>query len=347
MRLSNLIHMNIIQMNKYLSSITISFLFIFNLCAQQDPLGEKASRLINPVLDADFPDPTVINIGGTFHAYATQGAVHGKLLNIQIAKSEDLQHWEIIGDALPGGTNWAKKDFWAPHVLYDEDLKKYVMLFSGESEDTSIGKCIGVAYADKPEGPFIDRGSPLVCGEAFTNIDPMVFLDPKTKRKLLYWGSNFGPIMVRELKADYSAFKDESVGKPILYPNVEKQYDRLVEGAWIDYNDGKYYLYYSGDNCCGGTANYAVMVARADFPEGPFERLGSSTNSSNSVVLKKDSRWLAPGHNSIFRDDKGNVYTAYHAIKTPTEKQKSANYLPRLMLIKKVKYENGWPSIIE
>jgi hypothetical protein len=73
----------------------------------------------NPVLDIDFPDPTVIRASdGTYYAYATQGERDGTSINIQVARSRDLVAWERIGDALPVKPSWASRtqDFWAPHV---------------------------------------------------------------------------------------------------------------------------------------------------------------------------------------------------------------------------------------
>ncbi|HYJ63334.1 MAG TPA: family 43 glycosylhydrolase, partial [Parafilimonas sp.] len=121
------------------------------------------------------------------------------------------------------------------------------------------------------------------------------------------------------------------------------------EGAWVDYHDGKYYLYYSGDNCCGDNANYAVMVARADNAFGPFTRLGETRADSSSVILAKDSTWFAPGHNSIVHDKSGNIWIVYHAIwnnEAAASRQKHKNlYVRRVMCIEPVVYENGWPKV--
>ena len=123
---------------------------------------------------------------------------------------------------------------------------------------------------------------------------PMAMVDPQTGKKILYWGSDFAPIKVQELNDDVKRFKDGSTAIPVIYPNKEKVYSKLIEGAWVDYQDSKYYLYYSGDNCCGDNANYAVMVARADNAFGPFERMGEANGTGSSVILEKDSTWLRP-----------------------------------------------------
>ncbi|QNL50549.1 family 43 glycosylhydrolase [Olivibacter sp. SDN3] len=313
-------------------------LFIFftsSLFAQQG--------IVNPIINQDFPDPTIIRANGKYYAYATNGLVNGTLANIQVAVSDDLRLWELLGDALPEKPSWASKDFWAPHVLYDEDINKYVLFYSGES---GSGKCLGIAYADQPAGPFTDMGKPLQCGEGFVNIDPMAFIDPKSKKKLLYWGSGHEPIKVQEMNDDWSDFKDGSVAKTVMMPRQEDQYDQLIEGAWVDYHEGFYYLYYSGDNCCGPQANYAVLVARSKDPFGPFERLGTTRTANSSVFLEKDDEWTAPGHNSIFRDQDDNIYIAYHAI--PAGEKDKVSGSGRVALIKPIRYaDDGWPQIVE
>ncbi len=307
----------------------------------------------NPVLNIDFPDPTVININGTYYAYATQATHNGKTINIQVASSKDLFNWKYEGDALPQKPTWASntQDFWAPDVSYDSIIKQYVLFYCAKSNDTSLDKCIGVAFSKDPAGPFIDKGTPLIEGKGFADIDPMAMTDPQTGKKILYWGSGFEPIKVRELNDDWKSFKEGSVATPVVFPGKENKYSKLIEGAWVDYHDRKYYLYYSGDNCCGDGANYAVMVARANNAFGPFERLGEVNGSSSSVILEKDSTWTAPGHNSIVKDNNGNTWIAYHAIWN--NKQKAGNpigknhYLKRVMCIEPVEYKNGWPVVVK
>jgi arabinan endo-1,5-alpha-L-arabinosidase len=160
----------------------------------------QSSFYQNPVFDFDFPDPTVIRAAdGYFYAYATQTIVDGKLHHIQAARSKDLINWQRLPDALPEKPVWADKPepkFWAPHV--SEADGKYFMYYSADP-NTLTGLCLAVAVANSPAGPFKDVGKPLQCGESFINIDPMAFDDPKTGKRLLYWGSGFQPIKVREL----------------------------------------------------------------------------------------------------------------------------------------------------
>jgi arabinan endo-1,5-alpha-L-arabinosidase len=303
--------------------------------------GHTQSTYTNPVYRADFADPTVIRgHDGWFYAYGTNTSVNNTFYHIQVAKSSDLVHWAIVGDALPTKPVWADKDFWAPHVLYDKDLQQYFLYYSGESPDDRVGKCIGVAVSKKPEGPFVDIGKPLISGESFVNIDPMAFDDPVTGKKYLYWGSAHKPIKIRELSDDRISFRAGSTATDVITPN-DDEYSKLVEGAWLHYRGDYYYLLYSGDNCCGDKANYAVMVARSKKAEGPFERLSEAKKSNSSTILVKNEMWLAPGHNSIVTDDAGQDWIVYHAIsRDPALKSKG-----RIMLIDRLQYKDGWPFI--
>lgn len=305
----------------------------------------------NPVLNIDFPDPTVILAAdGKYYAYATNGRHDDKWINIQVASSTDLFNWDYTGDALPQKASWASttQNYWAPHVLYDAGIKQYILFFCAKADDTTHGMAIGVAFSSSPAGPFIDKGTPLMQGKSFEVLDPMAMVDPKTKKKIMYWGSAFAPISVTQLTDDWKDTIPAST-TVVLPTNLEKEYSKLVEGAWVDYHDGKYYLYYSGDNCCGDRANYAVMIARADNAFGPFTRLGETKAGNSSVILAKDNTWFAPGHNSIVHDKNGNIWMAYHAIwkkeADASRVLKQDKYVRRVMCIEPVVYKNGWPVV--
>lgn len=297
----------------------------------------------NPVYAADFADPTVIRAAdGYYYVYGTNTEIKGETVNIQVARSKDMVIWEHLGDALPTKPTWADKDFWAPHVLYDATNQTYYLYYSGESRSETEGKCLAVATSKDPAGPFVDKGEPLLCGKSFESIDPMAFDDPATGKKLLYWGSAHLPLKVQELTDDRLSFKPGT--KPIeavqaIHNNDPANYQNLVEGAWVRFRDGYYYLFYSGDNCCGDKAHYAVMVARSKNATGPFETLAEVTGKENSVILERNEQWIAPGHNSIITDNAGQDWIVYHAI--DAEKPNEG----RVMLMDKIVYRDGWPQI--
>ena len=316
---------------------------------------QETSFYKNPIFDFDFPDPTVLRTeDGNYYAYATQSIVDGKLHHIQVARSKDLVHWQRLPDALPERPAWADKTdpkFWAPHV--SEADGKYFMYYSADP-NTQKGLCLAVAVSNSPAGPFKDIGKPLQCGESFINIDPMAFDDPKTGKRLLYWGSGFHPIKVQELSSNRTEFAPGS--KPVDLIATDKDedpsnYQRLIEGAWMIYRDDYYYLFYSGDNCCGEKAHYAVMIARAKSAMGPFETLAQAEKRKNSVILEMYGEWIATGHNSVVRDADGKDWIIYHAINVKNRHLSKAESIGgdrgdrRVMLMSRLTYRDGWPRV--
>ena len=110
---------------------------------------------------------------------------------------------------------------------------------------------------------------------------------------------------------------------------------------------GSYYVFYSGDNCCGPKANYAVMVARSKSATGPFETLEQVSGKPHSIILEKRGHWIAPGHNSIVTDRNGRDWIVYHAVDTRRPREDPADELNtrRIMLIDPIVWRNGWPVI--
>jgi len=286
----------------------------------------NSSPYQNPVVAHDAPDPSVMrDRDGYFYAYTTQ-TPWPALEYMPVLKSADLVHWTHEGDALPDLPRWATHDVWAPHVIRVGD--HYVAYFSVRQYG-SAGFAIGAAVSDSPTGPFVGERKPLLTGPKFTTIDPFA-MRAENGELYIYWGSNSAPIRAQRLSPDGL----EVVGEPVpVLEAFERGYEELVEGAWVLFRDGFYYLMYSGDACCEPDPHYAVMVARSTSPLGPFEKF------EDNPILEANKRYLAPGHNATIRDDAGRDWIVYHAfVRTDISAR-------RQLFIDPIDWENGWPVI--
>ena len=275
----------------------------------------QAALYTNPVLDLDFPDPSITRAAdGTFYAYATMGNGH----HLQVASSPNLVNWTYLGEAMPAPAAWtAGGCFWAPDV--QRHGATFFMYYAASTKTDAGGRCtafcIGVATSAAPAGPFVDAAPPLVCGGAFTALDPMSFDDAATGVTYLYYGSDGAPLMARALDPSRTAWAADSAAVAVLHPDASRPYESLIEGAWLHAHGDALFLFYSGDACCGAGANYAVSVARAAIPLGPFLRRGDSIGTRQDALLAQagnGSRIAAPGHNCIVTDDVGNDFIVYH-----------------------------------
>ena len=301
---------------------------------------------MNPVIRWDFADPSVLKADdGWYYAYSTENLTVERLAYIQAARSRDLVHWELLPDAMPEKPEWAgtTRDFWAPGVI--EADGRYFMYYSGVHDERG-SMCLGVATSGSPGGPFVPEDEPLRCGDGFENIDPMPFDDPRTGKSFLYWGSDGAPIRVQQLAPDRLGFATGSRPKPLIYTDAIQPYERLVEGAYVVYRNGYYYLFYSGDDCCSPAPSYAVMVARSKSATGPFEKRGETTGEwGGSVILQMNEEWEGPGHNSVITDEAGQDWIFYHAI-DPDDRYNPGTESPkRPMLTDPITYHGGWPYI--
>lgn len=304
----------------------------------------------NPVLDLDFPDPCVLRASdGWYYAYATQTVLRGKPINIQMARSADLIHWEHLGDALPVKPRWASQTqiFWAPTVVEHNSL--YYMYFSADP-NTHTGMCLAVATSTSPAGPFLDVGQPLKCGPETFTINPMAFDDPHSGRRFLYWGAGRGPIRVQELGLDRTSLQPGSQPLSVLRPDAFDVLEALVEGAWVHERDGAYYLFYSSDDPQIEYAQYGISVGRAGRPTGPFEKRPKEAAPCGRFILAGNDHWHSPGRACIVRDAAGTDWIFYHAI-DPRRPQLNEYFGPqpgvrRVLMLDRLVYTASWPSTL-
>jgi arabinan endo-1,5-alpha-L-arabinosidase len=258
-------------------------------------------------------------------------------------RSRDSLTWEKLPDAVPARPSWAtgNPDHWAPQVVKrNSKFLMYVSLPRGEESCLSVGK------AKSPAGPY-NEFSILACSKDFRLVNPLLHKE-KGVEFLSWEDPSWKNLVRRDLDSSGekflagSSFSSEDL-MTSKYRFQRKGYEDLVEGAWVSFHDGYYYLYYSGNECCSSEAHYAVSVARAKSPFGPYEKQG--------VILKGNSQWLGPGHNSVVTDEKGQDWIVFHAIPSTDRVlhvNESETEVNRVMLIEKINYSwNGWPKVVK
>jgi arabinan endo-1,5-alpha-L-arabinosidase len=283
----------------------------------------------NPIVSYNAPDPTVIAAGNLFYAYTTQ-TVYDHHVHIPVLASRDLIDWRFVGDALkklPPWANGPNSDTWAPDIVH---INGHYNLYFAERLKATGSMGIAVGTSDSPKGPFDLVGGPLMHARGYIDIDPFVLRDA-SGGLLIYWGSNRAPIRVRRLSSDGTSL----VGAPrtVLAISSATSYDGLVEGASVVHHGGFYFLFYSGDHCCGKNAHYAMLVARSRSALGPFQR------APTNPIIAANHYFNAPGHGTVFQDDAGAYFILYHAME-----RSDPNHLRRLML-DRIRWRNGWPVV--
>ena len=95
------------------------------------------------------------------------------------------------------------------------------------------------------------------------------------------------PIRAQRLAPDGGSL----VGEPaVVLANDLDWEGHLIEGPFVTRQEGRYWLFYAGNDFC--TPNYGIGVAVADHPLGPYEKRAEP-------LLKSTRSWWAPGHASV------------------------------------------------
>jgi len=113
-----------------------------------------------------------------------------------------------------------------------------------------------------------------------------------------------------------------------------------VEGAFISWRDGFYYLFMSHDFCCQGVnSTYNIRVGRAETISGPYLDLNTLPLmvGGGTLVYKGSDRWRGPGHNSIYIEG-DTYYLVYHAYDA------NAGGTPSLRIEALIWDADGWPQ---
>ena len=282
---------------KSVLAILVSFLATCLHAQKRTDTGRSG----NPVFQGWYADPEATIFNRQYWIYPTYSAAYNDQVFLDAFSSPDLVHWTKHNRILDTvNVKWARRAVWAPAIV--QKGNKYFLFFGAndiQNDQQSGG--IGVAVADKPEGPFKDYlGKPLI--DRFHNgaqpIDQFVFKDRDGKYYIIYGG--WRHCNIARLKDDFTGlvpFADKTLFKEITPENY-------VEGPLMFVRNNKYYFMWSEGGWTG--PDYSVAYAIGDSPFGPFKRVGKILQQDTTVAT-------GAGHHSILHASNSNDwYIVYH-----------------------------------
>lgn len=274
---------------QYIILAIITSLTIVNLQAQ------------NPIIKGLYTaDPTARVFDGKVYVYPSHDiANQGKgrenwfcMEDYHVFSSENIDDWNDHGVIVTQNkVPWVRPDsyaMWAPDCISKNG--KYYFYFPAPAKDTITygrGFTIGVAIADKPEGPFVPEQKPIT---GVKGIDPNVFID-KDGQAYLYWSAR--KFYVAKLKENMV----ELASEPIEIPNLPEK--GLKEGPFVFERNGIYYLTFPHVENNTERLEYAMGKS----PMGPFKMSG--------VIMDESPTGCWTNHHSII-NYKEQWYLFYH-----------------------------------
>ena len=214
---------------------------------------------------------------------------------------------------------WASRQMWAPDAAFRDG--RYYLYFPARDKEAIFR--IGVAIADRPEGPFAPEPQPIV---GSFSIDPCAFRDDDGEFYLVFGGSWGGQLQcwtngkfhpgikeppddalalcpkIARLTADMRQFVAPPQDAVIVDENGARlksgdRSRRFFEGPWLHKYRGTYYLSYST-----GDTHYLVY-ATSDRPTGPFTFRGRILNpvlgwTTHHSIVEFDGRWWLYYHDA-------------------------------------------------
>ncbi|MFF9687513.1 family 43 glycosylhydrolase [Streptomyces sp. NPDC014623] len=255
----------------------------------------------NPLVDGWYADPDVAIYGDRYWIFPTTSRSYSQQTFMDAFSSTDMVTWTKHSKVLDiADVPWAKYALWAPAPVF-RDGKYYLYFAANDIQSDSEHGGIGVAVADRPEGPYKDAiGGPLV--SRFHNgaqpIDQDVFIDDDGQAYMYYGG--WGHANVVKLNPDMTSlgtFADGSTYKEITPENY-------VEGSFMFKRGGTYYMMWSEGGWTG--PDYSVSYAMSDSPTGPFKKI-------DKVLAQDPAVARGSGHNSVVNVPGTDIwYIVYH-----------------------------------
>jgi len=247
----------------------------------------------NPIIRNQFSaDPTARVFNGKVYLYPSHDIVAPKDKNLRkdwfcmedyhVFSSVNMTDWTdhgvIVTQTKVPWLTTANYDMWAPDCVFKNG--KYYFYFP-------VGGKIGVATADKPEGPYTVLDKPVT---GIGGIDPCVLLD---KDGSAYIFTARGRISIAKLKGNMI----EVDGAVQTIANLPTE--GLIEGPFAFQHNGKYYLTYPHVENKIERLEYSM----SDTPMGPYKPTG--------VIMDESVSGCWTNHQSIVQY-KRQWYLFYH-----------------------------------
>jgi len=246
--------------------------------------------------------------GGTYWLYGT---------NNTLASSSDRINFTNAGSALapiPAWTGTYTKGgtLWAPNVARMNNT--YYQYYSASSYGSQTS-AIGVASASTPNSTtWTDLGTVVTSSAStpYNAIDPSIIQDQAGGWWMSY-GSWWNGIYL--IKLDPATGK-QSTANTTNYHLAQRP--KGLEGSYLYYYNGYYYLFASINNCCSGAnSTYRIIAGRSSSVTGPYLDRGGVNllSGGGTIVLSAHGNIKGPGGQSLMTDSDGPlmVYHYYDA----------------------------------
>ncbi|WP_225551147.1 family 43 glycosylhydrolase [Sphingobacterium bovistauri] len=269
---------------------------------------EKEDRYVfqhkgNPIIQHHYTaDPAALVKGDTLWLYTGhdfEGGQRGYVMRDWLVYSTtDMKTWTEYPVPLHVSEfKWAtSKAAFAGHVT--ERNGKYYFYVS--TNHTGIG----VAVADRPEGPFKDAlGKPLLTNKdcfasthSWACIDPAVYIDDDGTA-WIFWGNR---------ECYYAKLKDNMIEIDGEIKQINFDGFSFTEAPWIHKYKGKYYLTYATG------FPEKIEYAMSDNIQGPWEYKGilneiaGNSNTNHQSILEFKGKWYFIYHNGGINTDGGS-----------------------------------------
>jgi beta-xylosidase len=291
-------------------------------------LAAEPENYRNPVIPGDHPDPSIIRAGSDYWAVSTSSEWGPEF---PLMHSVDLVNWQTHGAVFPHTPDWASGNFWAPEI--SQFSNRFFVYYAARIKGGPLA--VAVTTADRPQGPYQDHG-PIVAQED-GSIDPAPATDEHGRRFLIWkedGNSRNLPSIIWAQPLDSNGTAVVGEPKALIASDVDWE-GKVVEGPFILRHSGWFYLFYSGNGCCGRRCHYAMGAARSRSLLGPWEK------DPANPILAENRAWRCPGHGSIVQDQNGRYWLLYHGYSS-----EGFVFTGRQALLDEVKFGNdGWPTI--